>query len=71
MRAKIRILRLSLTSAALLCLTACQTTSPPFPVMHKEARAEIVTVCGDNLEHCPETERWLGKIEKLKRQLEN
>lgn len=70
MRKPIKILQMSLLSAALLCLTACLTTSG-FTVMTKAERAEFERVCGKELERCPEIERYLGRLEKLKRQSQN
>lgn len=66
-----RILRIALLSAVAIYLIACQTTSPSFPAMTDTERQEIEKVCGQELKKCPEFERWLGRVEKLKRQLEN
>jgi len=39
--------------------------------MTNTERAEFERVCGLQLELCPEIEKYLGRIEKLKRQNEN
>lgn len=69
---KILILLTALLSAALLCLTACNGNNQVgYTYMTDSERAEFVKMCGEELEKCPEIEKYLGRIDKLKEQAEN
>ena len=75
MREKTLISRLILPSMAAILLTACSHVQncPPYPAPSMEARQEMVQGFLDGEGNFkPEwrhTEEWLGRIEKMKRQL--
>lgn len=62
--------RQSLTLAAMICLSSCATTSyscPVYPVAGEKVAAEL-----EKADHSdfPNTWEWIGRIDKLRQELE-
>lgn len=66
---KRQIFKLSLTLLALICLSSCMTTSynfcPTYPIAGEKVAKELESA-GD----LPNTWEWIGRINKLKQELD-
>lgn len=75
MQRKPRRLLLALLSAATILLTACKHTQAIYPEMTYDQKQELRAVCNNDEDtrnfdpECRHLEEWFGRIEKLKRQL--
>lgn len=72
LKRKRQILRLSLTLAVMICLSSCATANcspscPVYPVAGEKVAAELEKV---SYSEFPNTWEWIGRIDKLRRQLE-